>query len=473
MREPRLLLWPAGVAVGIAAEWIYFGWSDPRHWAPDLITGWSLIACGLIGWSRSEGSRAGALMAATGFTWFAGNFQTTGLAGLDWLAAHALYLHRGPLVHLVLAYPSGRLAGRLQRAAVAVGYGAAIVAPVWESQVATIVLATLLAAVAIHVYLSAVGPERRARLLGMRAATVLAAVLTADAIARLAAPVGSTDEVTLLAYEVSLSAGAVALLVGLLRGGWERAAVTDLVVELSESRSGTLGDALGRELGDPSLELGFWLPETGTYVDARGRRLALPEPGSGRAVTHIERDGEPLAVLVHDPAVQDDPDLVDAVAAAARLAASNAQFQAEVRARVGELRASRRRLVEVADAERRRLEQRLRDGAERRLVSLERALERSPSRARPETAARIERARVRLADTVVEIHELAGGLHPRELTRGGSPRRSPRSRSGARCESISISRPSAFRRTSKQPPTSSARRRSPTSRSMRPRRGPA
>ena len=111
-------------------------------------------------------------MTATGFTWFAGNFQTTDLAGLDWLAAHALYLHRGPLVHLVLAYPSGRLAGRLQRAAVAVGYGAAIVTPVWESQVATIVSATLLAAVADpDVYLSAVGPERRARPPGMRAAT--------------------------------------------------------------------------------------------------------------------------------------------------------------------------------------------------------------------------------------------------------------------------------------------------------------
>jgi signal transduction histidine kinase len=419
MRRPRVLLWTAGVAIGIAAEWTYFGWGDPRHWVPDLVTGWTLIACGLIGWSRRTDSTVGGLMTATGFTWFAGNFQATGLGGVDWLAAHALYLHRGPLVHLVLAYPSGRLAGRLQRAAVAVGYGAALVTAVWRSQVGTIVLATLLAAVAIHAYISAVGPDRRARLLGMRAATGLAAVLAADAIARLAAPVASTDEATLLAYEASLSAGAVALLVGLLRGGWERAAVTDLVVELSESRSGTLGDALGRELGDPSLELGFWLPETGTYVDAQGRRLELPESGSGRAVTQIERDGQPLAVLVHDPAVQDDPGLVEAVAAAARLAASNALFQAEVRARVGELRASRRRLVEAADAERRRLEQRLRDGAERRLVSLERALERSPSRARPETAARIERARVRAADTVVELHELAGGLHPRELTRGG------------------------------------------------------
>jgi signal transduction histidine kinase len=419
VRRLRLLLWAAGVAVGIAAEWIYFGWGDPRHWVPDLLTGWSLIACGLVGWSRRADSSAGALMTATGFTWFAGNFQTTGLGGLDWLAAHALYLHRGPLVHLVLSYPSGRLSGRVGRIAVTVGYGAALVTAVWRSEVATIVLAVLLAAVALYGYVIAVGPERRARLLGVQASAGLAAVLAADAIARLAAPAGGADEATLLVYEVALGVGAVALLVGLLRGRWERGAVTDLVVELSESRSGTLAGALGRELGDPSLELGFWLPEAGAYVDAQGHELELPEPGSDRAVTRIEREGQAVAALVHDPAVQDDPGLVDAVAAAARLAASNARFQAEVRVQVAELRASRRRLVEAADEERRRLEQRLRDGAERRLVSLEQTLERARRQGRPETDARIERARVRLAGTLVALHELSAGLHPRELTGHG------------------------------------------------------
>jgi signal transduction histidine kinase len=416
VRRSLLILWPAGAALGIAAEWTYFGWGDPRHWVPDLVTGWTLIACGLIGWSRRTDNMTGGLMAATGFTWFAGNFQTTGLGGIDWLAAQALYLHRGPLVHLVLSYPSGRLAGRVGRVATAVGYGAALVTPVWRSEVATIVLAALLAAVAFYGYASAVGPERRARLLGMQAAGGLAGVLAGNALARLAAPAGGADEATLLAYEIALSTGAVALLLRLLRGGWERAAVTDLVVELSESRPATLGDALAHELGDPTLELGYWLQEAGTYVDARGRRLELPAPGSRRSVTHIEREGRPLAVLVHDPAVQEDPGLVDAVAEAAGLAGSNARLQAEVRAQVADLQASRRRLVEAGDEERRRLEERLREGAERRLVSLEQDLETSRRQARPETAARIERARARLAHTLVELHELAAGLHPRELT---------------------------------------------------------
>ncbi|HET6753693.1 MAG TPA: hypothetical protein VFH23_07060, partial [Jiangellaceae bacterium] len=83
MRWFRLLLWPAGAVLGIAAEWIFFGWGDPRHWIPDIITGWTLIACGLIAWSRRPDSRSGALMAATGFCWFFGNFATTEVAPVD------------------------------------------------------------------------------------------------------------------------------------------------------------------------------------------------------------------------------------------------------------------------------------------------------------------------------------------------------------------------------------------------------
>src|SRR5262249_53010620 len=96
----QLLLWPAAGAVGIAAEWSLYGWSDRGAWLPDLLTGWTLIGCGLIGWSRRPASGSGVLMTATGFAWFAPNFSTTGLGALDWLSAHALYLHRGPLVQL-------------------------------------------------------------------------------------------------------------------------------------------------------------------------------------------------------------------------------------------------------------------------------------------------------------------------------------------------------------------------------------
>jgi len=419
MRLFRFALWPAGAALGILAEQLYFGWGDARHWIPDLVTGWSLIAYGLVGWSRRPESRSGPLMAATGFAWFAGNFATANLGPLDWLAAHALYLYRGPLFHLVLSYPRGRLAGRLERAAVAVGYVAAILTPAWRSGTTTIVLASLLVGVAGRSYLRAAGRERRERLAALQATAFLGAVLAADALVRLAVSTPDAKDVTLLANEAALVALAVSLLAGLLRWPWERAEVTDLVVELGEARSGTLRDALARALGDPTLELGYWFPESGAYVDAAGRSLELPAADSARAVTRVERDGQAVAALVHDPAVLDDPGLVEAVAAAARLAASNARLQAEVRAQVSELQESRRRLVRAGDEERRRLEQRLREGAERRLVALGHVLERVSGNTSRTRTAEIERASGQLARALADLHDLARGLHPRALTEQG------------------------------------------------------
>jgi len=416
----RLLLWPAGAAVGIAAEWILFGWADPRHWVPDLVTGWTLIACGLVAWSRRPESRSGALMAATGFSWFFGNFASSGIDPVDWLGAHALYVYRGPLVHLLVTYPSGRLSSRLDRAAVAVGYAAAVLTPVWRSELATIVLAVLLVVVSARSYLRAVGPARRARRLALWAATGLGLVLAGGAAARLAVPPGEASEPSLLALEVALCALAGGLLAGLLSPFWERAAVTDLVVELGEGRSGTLRDELAGALGDPTLEVGYWLPNEGAFVDSEGRPFALPDPASERSVTMIAGEGRPIAALVHDPAVLDDPRLRGAVSSAARLAAANARLQAEVRAQVAELRESRRRIVEAGDEERRRLEWRLREGAERRLERLAEHLRRTRLTARSTAAtARIDRTETQLARTLEELRRLAHGLHPRGLTEAG------------------------------------------------------
>ncbi|HEY8113311.1 MAG TPA: hypothetical protein VII16_10655, partial [Actinomycetes bacterium] len=96
----------AGGVLGVTAEWVGFGWGDPRHWILDLAVGWTFIGCGLVASARLPESRTGALMAATGFTWFAGNFANVGVAAVAWVAAHTLYLYRGPLVQLVLCYPS-------------------------------------------------------------------------------------------------------------------------------------------------------------------------------------------------------------------------------------------------------------------------------------------------------------------------------------------------------------------------------
>src|SRR6266540_1168346 len=375
MRRLGLVLLAGGL-LGLTAEWVGFGWGDPRHWIPDLAVGWTFVGSGLIAWARRPASRTGPLLAATGFTWFLGNFAQVGVAAVAWAAAHLVYLHRGPLVQLVLTYPSGRPGSRLVRGAVAVGYAAAVITPIWRNTGATILLAGLLVAVCARDYVRAVGPFRRARLMAVQAAAGLSLVLAGTAAARLLLPPEEVSGPSLLVYEVALCVLAVTLLAGLLVAPWQRAVVTDLVVELGEARSGTLRGELSRALGDPSLEVGYWLPDRAVFVDAEGRVLRLPAPGSGRSVTTVEREGQPVAVLVHDPAVLDDPGLLEAVTSAARLAAANARLQAEVRARVVELAASRRRILAARDEERRRLERRLHDGAEARLEELAATLRR-------------------------------------------------------------------------------------------------
>jgi signal transduction histidine kinase len=396
-----------------------YGWADPRDWAPDLLTGWTMIGCGLAGWSRRPQSRSGVLLTAAGFAWFAFNLAATGVAVVAWVSAHALYLYRGPLVQLVLTYPTGRAARRLDRAAVAVGYGAAVVTPVWANEAATILLACLLLAVAVRGYAVAAGRERRMRLAALQATAALAALVAAIAVVRLAWPSQLVDT-TLHAYQAALCGLSIGLLAGLYRWPWERAEVADLVVELGQDRSGPLRDQLARALGDPSLQVGYWVPEPAGFVDADGRPVRVPDPGSGRSATMIERDGQPLAVLVHDPAVLGDPGLVEAVSAAARLAAANVRLQAEVRAQLAEIGASRRRLLAAGDDERGRLERRLWDGTHQRLGKVAEALE----RARRQLAAKgvpepLARAEVQLTRAQEELRRLARGLHPQELAEDG------------------------------------------------------
>jgi hypothetical protein len=376
-RRRALLLWPAAAVVGIAAELHLYGWADPRDWAPDLLTGWTMIACGLTGWRRRPQSRSGALLAAAGFAWFAPNFAASGVAAVAWLSAHALYLYRGPFVQLVLTYPTGRATRHLDRAAVAVGYAAAVITPVWAYEAATIVLACLLAGAAVRGYAIAAGRERRMRLAALQATTVFAAVLVAVAVVRLAGPAQAASTVTLHAYQLALCGVSAGLLAGLWRWPWDRAEVADLVVELGHDRSGTLRDQLARALGDPRLRVGYWVPESAGFVDSGGHPVRVPDPGSGRSATVVERDGQPLAVLVHDPAVLGDPGLVEAVSSAAGLAAANARLQAQVRAQLAEISASRRRLLAAGDEERSRLERRLWEGALRRLGNVAAALGRA------------------------------------------------------------------------------------------------
>jgi signal transduction histidine kinase len=381
-----LVVGSAALALGLASEAAAYSWDEPGLWVPDLAVGLCFIATGAL--ARQRG--AGALLAATGGTWFVGNFS-----------AELLYLHRGPLIHLLVAYAGARPRSRLDLVAVGVGYAAAMIAPAWSNDPAMVILVTALVAVLIRGFLVAAGPVRRERLTALGAGAAIAAVLVATA----------TADAALLAYEGVLACAALWLYARLPRIA--PAAVADLVVELGEARSGLLRDRLARLLGDPTLSVGYWSSQAGGFVDDAGHPLALPQPEAGRVATRVEREGLPFAVLVHDAAVLADPALVEAVAYAARLTASNATLQAERRSRAGELVASRRRLLLAADREREALGLRLRRGPEQRLNGLNETLAVLPG------TQHLATARTQLARTLDDLHELERGLHPRELVEGG------------------------------------------------------
>ena len=404
--QRRFLILPVAAAVGLAAEWSGYGWGDPGHWIPDLAVGWCLIGCGFVASVRRPESRSGVLMSATGFTWFLGNFAGVGVSIVAWAAAHALYLHRGPLFHLLLTYPGDRRPSRVTGAAIAVFYAAAVITPVWQSEAATILLAALLPGVCGYEYARMVGPARRMRLIALQAAAGLGFVLAASAIVDLVIAPEEASSISLLAYEVAVVVVAGVLLAGLLLGPEEGAGVADLVLQLGQARSRTLRWELARALGDPALEVGYWLPEAGTFVDASGGTLPLPGAGSDRSATVVERDGRPAAVLIHDSAVLSDQALLDAVAAAVQLESANARLRAEVRAQIAELAASRRRILEAGDRARQRLERRLHDGAERRLAELQKTLYRGRLGATGPADQRQDRARRRSAQAG------AGGAAP-------------------------------------------------------------
>jgi signal transduction histidine kinase len=375
-------------ALGIAAERNLYGFGAPGRWLPDLLVGWTFVGSGLVARRCGRGSLTGGLLVATGATWFLPNF-----------VGQALYLHRGPLVQLVLTFPDGRPRRRLELAAVAAGYAAAVSTHVWSSPSTTIACSVVLVVLAVLLRRRTIGAERRRRAYAVYATTFLAATLVATA----------SLHPVLHAYEGALIFLGIAGVVVALRAPWERVPVTDLVVELGESRSATLRDALARALGDPTLQVGFRVGDDHRFVDGAGREVVLPSPEESRATTFVERDGSRVAVLVHDPALLGDPSLGVALAAAANLAAANARLQAELRARVGEVAASRRRILAARDAERMRLERLLREGAQRRLDEVASLL----------ADAGATECAAELAEAQEELRRFARGIHPHDLSEQG------------------------------------------------------
>jgi len=213
----------------------------------------------------------------------------------------------------------------------------------------------------------------------------------------------------------------VGFLLGLLRTRLARGSIADLALELGRGVPlGGLRETLARALRDPTLVLAYPAASGSGYVDPDGQSIDVPgEPVADRGIARLERDGQTLAVLAYDPALdQEDPGRVGAVASMARMALENERLAAQVRAQLDEVRASRARIVEAGNAERRRIERDLHDGAQQRLVALAMRLDQAREGSAG-AATLIDETTAELLRAVREVRDLARGLHPTILTDAG------------------------------------------------------
>jgi signal transduction histidine kinase len=409
-----------------------------------LLVGWSFIGTGLFAWWRRPANRSGALMTAVGFAWFATSLSASNNDALFTIGIALDGLFVSFLGHLLVAFPTGRLETRLQRAVVAGIYAVSTVLQVpallfeeedeprnllmvEPDQDLSDLLDVLQFAVALPLIVIGIAMfVRRARAVAASQRAALqpvfwtgGAVFAVFAVAQIFDASGS-PQAWLEAFVLLLLATVpFGFLVGLLRSRLAQgAAVSELVARLGESPGeDELRRALADALGDPSLALAYWLDEPQRFVDAAGQTVTLRDG----AWTEVRLHDRRIAAIVHEPALAEQPDLVRAAGAAAALALENQRLSAELRARIVELRSSRARLVEAADAERRRLERNLHDGAQSRLVALALKLRLARSRVDDdsEAAVMLDESSAELKASLAELRELARGIHPTVLTDRG------------------------------------------------------
>ena len=460
LRRALLALAAAGLGFGVVLALVL---ASSRHvdvrgaeTVLALIIGWGFIGAGLYAWARRPQNNFGPLMTVTGFLFFVSEMAASDTPAVYVTCTLLGNLFLAVVVHMLLAMPSGRLRSREDRALVWFAY--IFASPLSRSYIffaepqdlgcdqcpenpvlishqpdlahaidtavnvtALVVFGLTLLVLGRRWWLANAAERRALGPVSLAGASVLV-LLEVGIVAELSGH-ATVAELGYYATQVAILPLPYAFLVSLARGRLTRGdTVSELVTRLGQMpEQGEMRDAIARALGDPSLELAYWLPEFGTYADLDGRPIDLGADDSRRATTFIGRNGQAIAALRHDPSLRDTPDLLEAVAGAATIALENVRLNVELRARLDELKGSRARIVEAADAERRRLERNLHDGAQQRLVGVALQLRLIESRilSDPETAVGLAHtAADELALSLNELRDLARGLHPAILEHG-------------------------------------------------------
>ena len=430
--------------------------------AADLAAGLGLIAAGVVATLARPVGSIGPLTTLLGVVWLTPDWVGwyDGWPPARSLGLVAAFFLLPLLVHLVLAFPAGRVVAARARVAVGLVYGAATAFSVARALVRdpfldpycwsnctdntflahsdpklaqtldtwwlrfSAAVALLLGAFALWRLLRATRTGRVALAPVLLPVALAAGAQTAYAVALLRdreeIPVSAVFRVLFVGRAVTLACVALGIAWTVGRARRARSAISRLAADLGEAPAGSLQTALASSLGDEGLEVAYWLPGSRRYVDAAGRP-ADPSPGRGREATPIVRNGEPVALVVHDRGIAGAHDLQREIGAAARLAVDNERLRAEVLAQLEDLRASRSRIVETGDAARRRLERDLHDGAQQRLLALSYELRVAHAEAADDAdvAALLAEATGEVQAALADLRVLAHGIYPVILTEAG------------------------------------------------------
>jgi signal transduction histidine kinase len=406
------------------------------------------ILCGLFAWYRKPENRFGLLMIAAGFATLLSSLSAANSNFVSTIGRAFDLVPFAVFMHVFLAFPTGALRSRGERLLVGATYAVASLhvvglllggfdpgnafAVIEAPELAADLLRIQLVAVSVLFLVGFVVMVTRRGAAGRPLPTPVKVLVNFFSLAFVMGAVLLLS----LALEIPLHAfltiqrtmfvvvglAPFVFLLAILDARLARSAVGDLLVELrSEPPPSDLREPLARALRDPTVSLAYWLPQYDTWADQDGRPVSLPRPGDPRSVTVIDSDGGHLVALVHDPSLDDEPQLLQAVGAAAGIALENGRLQVELKAKLQELEGSRARVLEAGQQERKRLERNLHDGAQQRLIALSLDLEMYAGKLAddPEAQSHIEAARKEIAVSLDELRAVARGLHPAVVTGHG------------------------------------------------------
>ena len=408
------------------------------------------VVAGLLAWARRPSNRTGPLLCLGGLTLLAAAMENLDVPGLVAVGLIVAAAPIGVMLHILLAFPRGRLDGRLALSLVAAGYVITVVlqaprylfsnsaAPLEVLQVAHLhqlvhlgtviqdsaggVVIVLTAIVLAHRLRTATAAQRRT-LVALYVYGIAAILLLEVAVHLLPALFGF-DPITVFVFQISVAAGIpIAFVAGVLRGGFARAGEIEELrawFEIEHRERLHYRDALASALGDDSIELLFWLPERASYVNASGVEVTLPEVGSGRGAVEIELAGTRLGAIEYDALLIGEAKLVRDAGRVISLALDRERLTEELTSSRKALRESRARIISAADRERDRIARDLHDGLQAQLVLLSISAGRiAADPAAAGTAEEARRLRFGLEAAGAELRRLVQGVMPALLIERG------------------------------------------------------